>query len=192
MKKWLLVLLPLLMACNARENATNQAADNAENATALNAAATNAGEAPNAASAPEELTISAPEITAKSGEKVCVDVLVSGFEKLLSMQYTVTWDKNVLQFSEMKGFKLPYLDQNDFGLHRTQDGMLTCAWIDESLKGATVADNSSIYQVCFDVKGKAGTSSYFKITDRPTTIEVVNLREKIIPLKKKTGKVTVE
>jgi hypothetical protein len=42
------------------------------------------------------------------------------------------------------------------------------------------------------VKGKAGESSYFKITDSPTTIEIVNLREKVIPLKKRIGKVTVE
>ena len=168
MKKWLLVLLPLSMACNSRENAANQ---------------TNNEQA---------LTIYAPEITAKSGEKVCMDVQVSGFEKLLSMQYTITWDKNVLQFTELKNFKLPYLDSNDFGTNHTPDGMLTCAWIDESLKGATVADNSAIYQVCFDVKGKAGSSSYFKITDRPTSIEVVNLKEKVIPLKKKMGKITVQ
>lgn len=192
MKKWLLVLLPLTMACNSRENAANQTNDAAENASPFSTAAKSAEESSSNAGMSQELTISAPEITAKSGEKVCVDVQVSGFDKLLSMQYTITWDKNVLQFTELKNFKLPYLDSNDFGTNHTPDGMLTCAWIDESLKGATVADNSSIYQVCFDVKGKAGSSSYFKITDRPTSIEVVNLKEKVIPLKKKTGKVIVE
>lgn len=190
MKKWFIMLLPLLMSCNSRENAANQSGNTAENANPLNAAAKN--EATNQSDNSQELTIFASEITAKSGEKVCMDVQVMGFEKLLSMQYTITWDKNVLQFTELKNFKLPYLDQNDFGTNHTPEGMLTCAWIDESLKGATVADNSSIYQVCFDVKGKAGSSSYFKITDRPTSIEVVNLKEKVIPLKKKAGKITVQ
>jgi hypothetical protein len=121
-----------------------------------------------------------------------VDVLVKDFNKLLSMQYTITWNKNVLTFKELKNFKLPYLDVNDFGTNHTLDGTLTIAWIDESLKGATLPDGSSAYQVCFVAKGKTGESSYFKITDRPTSIEVVNLREKVIPLKKTPGKVTIQ
>lgn len=195
MKKWLILLFPLTIACNSQEKGANQTADNTETATPLSTAVSDApaaSEAPSIGGVSQELTIFAPEITAKSGEKVCVDVQVSGFEQLLSMQYTITWDKAVLQFTELKNFQLPFLDQNDFGLNHVQDGLITCAWIDESLKGATVADNGSIYQVCFTVKGKAGSSSYFKLTDRPTSIEVVNLREKIIPLKRKTGKVTVQ
>lgn len=189
MKKILFVLLTLaFLACN-NQNTAQQTSENSDG-TATQTAASD--ENTNIEANGETLTLSAPELTAKSGETVCVDVLVKDFNKLLSMQYTITWNKNVLTFKELKNFKLPYLDVNDFGMNHTQDGALTIAWIDESLKGVTLPDGSSAYQVCFDVKGKAGESSYFKITDRPTTIEVVNLREKVIPLKKVNGKVTVQ
>jgi len=184
------MLLTLAMACTNRDTNPGQTTEDAAIATSLNTTVSDSNRTE--VSTEQTLTIYAPEVKAKSGGSVCMDVLVSGFEKLLSMQYTITWNRNVLQFKELKNFQLPYLDPADFGTTRTAEGFLTVAWIEESLKGASVADGSSIYQVCFDVKGKAGESSYFKITDSPTTIEIVNLREKVIPLKKRIGKVTVE
>lgn len=174
-------------ACN-NPNTSQQTAESSDRAITPTNVAT---EETTLSSNGEALEITAPEILAKRGETVCMDLLVKGFDRLLSMQYTLTWNKNILAFKELKSFKLPYLDLNDFGTNHTQDGTLTVAWIDESLKGASLPDGSAVYQVCFDVKGKSGESSYFKITDRPTSIEVVNLREKVIPLKKKNGKVTV-
>ncbi|MFN7120009.1 MAG: cohesin domain-containing protein [Saprospiraceae bacterium] len=191
MKKILLAVLPLLMACGARDAAPDATTDTP--AAATNTAAVADAEATNADPAGEEgLTIFAPNLSAKSGSNICVDVQAQGFKQLLSMQYTLAWNKNVLEFTELKNFNLPHLDNNDFGLHLAKDGLLTCAWIDDSLKGATVADNAALYQVCFKVKGKAGEESYFKITDRPTSIEVIDLREKSVPLKKKAGSVKVE
>lgn len=183
------LLIPFLVSCNNQN--TPQATSESNDESASSAVAT-AQETGGSAQNGEALTISAPEMTAKSGETVCVDVVVAGFNKLLSMQYTITWNQKILVFKELKNFQLPYLDINDFGTTKTNEGILTIAWIDESLKGATLADGSAAYQVCFVAKGKAGESSYFKITDRPTSIEVVNLREKVIPLKKKAGKVTMQ
>lgn len=186
MKKLFLLILPLLMACGSRDAAqqeTNEMPASARSAS-VDAQETNTPD--------QGLTIFAPTVTAKNGETVCLDVQVQGFQQLLSMQYTITWNKNVLEFTALKNFNLPFLDQNDFGLHLTQNGLLTCAWIDDALKGVTVADNTSVYQVCFIVKGKAGEESYFKITDRPTSIEVIDLREKSVPLTKKAGNVKIE
>lgn len=187
MKKLFIALLPLLllMACGSGNSASNQAPS-------MTAASTAAEEQSDASSTDQALTIYSPDLNVKSGETICVDVDVKGFDKLLSMQYTLSWNKNVLEFSELKNFNLPYLDKNDFGFQVTKDGLLTCAWIDESLKGATVADGTPIYQVCFKVKGKAGDESYFKITDRPTSIEVVNLHEKVIPLKKQASTIKIQ
>lgn len=140
----------------------------------------------------EQLTMYFPNVSAKPGETVCVDVQVKGFDKLLSMQYTVAWNKSILQFKELKNFKLPFLDEADFGQHITKDGLLTSAWLDDALKGVSVPDGTAIYQICFDVIGKSGDESFVKIADRPTPVEVANLREKIIPMKKEKGAVTIE
>lgn len=140
----------------------------------------------------EQLTMYFPTITAKTGEIVCVDVQVKGFDKLLSMQYTIAWNKAILQFKELKNFKLPFLDEADFGQHITKDGLLTSAWLDDALKGVSVPDGTAIYQICFEVIGKSGEESFVKVADRPTPVEVANLREKIIPMKKEKGSVKVD
>ncbi len=191
MKRILILLLPLVMVCCKNESSSQNKAAAMESEATLASTPDDATVAPSKGGISQELSISVPEVTAKSGDQICVDLLVSGFEKLLSMQYTIAWNKNILTFKELKNFSLPHLDVNDFGTTRTQEGMVTIAWIDDSLKGVTVPDGSSVYQVCFEVKGKAGERSYVKITDRPTTIEVINVREKSIPLKKKAGGVTI-
>lgn len=138
------------------------------------------------------LVISLPSLKAKTGEAFCLDVAVRNFQALLSMQYTIRWDRNVLEFIELKNFALPYLDANDFGTTRTAEGILTSAWIDDSLKGTSVEDGTSVYQICYRAKGKAGQSTFLKITDVPTAIEVVNKMEKVIPMKKENGSVKIE
>jgi len=140
----------------------------------------------------QEITLYAEDVEAAPGDHICVDVLANNFQKILSMQYTMTWREEVLKFEEWKKTNLPYLSNQSFGAHRTEEGLLTFLWLDNSLQGFSVDDGGSLYQVCFEVIGEPGTSSYFKITDRPTDIEVANLQEKVIPMKREHGTITVK
>jgi hypothetical protein len=140
----------------------------------------------------QEITLYANDMEATPGDQICVDVLAKNFQKILSMQYTMTWREEVLKFENWKKTNLPYLSDQSFGAHRTEEGLLTFLWLDNSLQGFSVEDGGSLYQVCFEVIGEPGTSSYFKITDRPTDIEVANLQEKVIPLKREHGTITVQ
>ncbi|MBK7870630.1 MAG: hypothetical protein IPJ74_08085 [Saprospiraceae bacterium] len=190
MKQFLIVLLALAFwSCGNQQSSQQQSETPANTAESKN----NAQATPvSTGGVSEELTIYFPNIIAKTGDQICVDVQVKGFEKLLSMQYTLAWNKAILKFTELKNFNLPHLDAADFGQHRTADGFITAVWIDETLKGVSMPDASSIYQVCFEVIGKSGDNSFIKITDRPTPIEVANQREKLIPMKKENGSVKVE
>ncbi|MDZ4682555.1 MAG: cohesin domain-containing protein [Saprospiraceae bacterium] len=139
-----------------------------------------------------DLTLVAPKVVASAGETVCIDITVLGCNQLLSMQYSVRWDKNVLEFKELKNYTLPYLDGNNFGVNNAQDGLLTAMWIENSLKGITIADGSSIYQICYTVKGKSGQFSSINFVDKPTPFEAVNFQSQLLKIIGVDGKVTVK
>ncbi len=190
MKQVLLVLFAFSMVfCNS-DRAARQQMDGATSTALNNAPSADAAESTDGVA--NEMTMYFPYLTAKTGDQVCVDVQVRGFEKILSMQYTLAWNKAILQFKELKNFKLPYLDAGDFGQHITKDGLLTSAWLDDALKGVSLPDGTSIYQICFEVIGKSGDNSFIKVADLPTPTEVANLREQLIPMNKENGSVKVE
>ncbi len=184
MNRMLLIVLTLILANCHNDRAAQQQTSSAASAPVSNTETT-------ALDSDDRVTIYFPNLTAKTGQQICVDIKVRNFNQILSMQYTVAWNKAILKFKELRNFKLAYLDAGDFGQHITQDGLLTTAWLDDSLKSVTLSDGASIYQICFEVIGKAGEESYLKITDRPTAIEVANVKEQLIPLKKENGSVKV-
>ena len=138
------------------------------------------------------LTLQAQDMTAKSGSKACMDVKVMDFDNLLSMQYTMAWDAKLLTFTDIRNFGLPGLNGQNFGTNRTAQGLLTTVWIDGSLRGVTLPDNSTIFSVCFDVKGPAGQSAFFRFTDKPTAFESVDVNEELVEIKTLEGKVVIQ
>ena len=184
----LLLLFGILLGC---------AGDRASQQTQANnpmPASDGAAPAPTATNTPTDgqFTIYFANQNAKAGETICVDVQVRAFTKLLSMQYTVAWNKAVLRYKNLQNFNLPYLSAANFGDHITQDGLLTFAWLDNSLKSVSLPDGGAMYQICFDVIGKPGEQSFVKVTDRPTPIEVADHREQLIPMKREAGTITIE
>lgn len=146
-------------------------------------AATTAASSPNGVQ-PEKLdatlTLVATSNSFSKGETACMDVTCAGFVDLVSMQYSMLWDKSVLEFKEVKGFGLPFLGPNSFGAHRSSEGELTFVWIDNSLKGVTKPDGSVLFQVCFSAIGDTGQATAFRFSDKPTAIEAVHKDVKLV------------
>ena len=137
------------------------------------------------------LTLGVANERVKSGEDICLNVQVADFNQLLSMQYSVRWDPQMLQFIKTDGYQLGGLGPEDFGAHRTAEGILTAVWIDDNLQGVTVADGATIYQICFKAIGAAGQNTEVSFSDGPTPFEVVNLKEEVLDLKGVAGRVTI-
>jgi len=148
--------------------------------------------APNNITGTTELTLLAAHQPAAAGEEVCVDVSVADFRNLLSMQYSLVWDPEVLSFENVQGFKLPNLGMNNFGANRTEEGILTFVWIDNTLQGVNLSDGTVIYQICFKVKGKTGSGSEIKFSPEPTPFEVVNIKEEVLGINGVSGSVVVQ
>lgn len=107
-----------------------------------------------------------------AGSSFCVDVKAAGFQDIVTYQYSVGWDDNVLAFSHVDNFNLPGLDASNFG--NPQSDRLTTSWIDLTLSGASVPRGTPLYSICFDAIGNPGDRTPVAITDNPTDIEVIN------------------
>ncbi len=105
---------------------------------------------------------------AGKGTEFCLDVTMSEIKGLLSMQYSIRWDPNILAFKSVKGFTLPFMDENDFGVHKTSQGILTAVWIDESLQGVNKAAGDLLYQLCFNAIGNSGDETPVRFWSSPT------------------------
>ena len=127
-----------------------------------------------------------------SGAEVCLDVATQEFKKILSMQYTMNWNPNVLKFKDFGELSLKDLNTSNFNTQIAAKGSMPLSWFDQDIKGITIKDGSSIYQLCFEVIGAAGTSSRFIFTNDPVTIEISNAGGQILPLAKNRATITVE
>ncbi|MCG8326171.1 MAG: cohesin domain-containing protein [Chitinophagales bacterium] len=137
------------------------------------------------------LILEAGSLKLKKGSTACLDIKAKQFRNLLSMQYTMSWDPKVAKFNKVSNFGLPYIGQQNFGGTRLTEGLLSFVWIDNQLKGTTLPDNSTIFTVCFDGVGEAGTNTQFKFVEKPTPFEVVNLQEEIQQLEPKAGTISI-
>ena len=113
------------------------------------------------------------------GDLVCVDFRVTGFDDLNSMQFTLNYDPNVLNFENViiPG-ALPNLSQaGSFGLPPLlPEGTITVSWsfINPQNTGITLLDSTVIFQVCFRIVGDCETTSLISFSNAPTPIELGN------------------
>lgn len=129
---------------------------------------------------------------ASSGEVICLNISGTNFRRILSTQYSMQWDPAVLTYTGLVNFKLPYMTKENFGVQAVDKGIITCMWIDNSLKGVNLVDDSSLYQICFKVIGKPGSTTAIKFTQKPTPFESVNLEEKLVNIQPVAGLVKVK
>lgn len=137
------------------------------------------------------LTLSVNKKTAATGETVCLDVMSPDFNQIVSMQYTMSWDKKVLRYKEVQNFKVPAMSNGNFGARGAEKGKLTFSWYDPNVRGITLQPGTSLYQVCFDVIGDSGSKAFFQFTDYPTVTEIMKADGTFLDLNWTSGKVTV-
>lgn len=127
-----------------------------------------------------------------NGGETCVAVSAKGFKSIVSVQYSIKWDPKVLKFKGLKGFGLPGLGAENFGKHIIDKGLLTHSWFDANVKGISKGDGETLYEICFDAVGTAGTKSSVQIIDAPTIIEIANVHSEFLTLDATPGMVLVK
>ena len=105
------------------------------------------------------VSFSFPMVNAMPGENICVDLTVENFTNIATAQFTMTWDPNVLQYTNVGGFNPSVPDLSGSLFNPDAPGVLTFSWADFSFNGVTLSDGETFFQVCFDVIGNLGESS---------------------------------
>lgn len=138
-------------------------------------------------SAHAQITLSASSHQVERGDIFLVDVKATGFDNLISMQYTVRWDSTVLRLISVGDYSLEYLDDDKFGAF---SDALTFAWIDQSTMGVSVEDETTIYTIRFEAIAQQGLTD-LDFTGTPTAIEAVNSNGEIVEFIAESGMVQV-
>ena len=90
-------------------------------------------------------------VTAEMGTAFCVPIIVTDFNGIASLQFSLNWDPTVLEFTGLgTAFGLPDLNANSFNIAGAANGEIGIAWFDQAAQGITLADGSALFEVCFN------------------------------------------
>ena len=186
------LLIVFCSACGGETAANkNESAASTQQKTATTTPAKNTAAPSNPVNA-GKVTISGKAVTAKSGEDFCMDVQVANFVDVVSMQYSTNWDEKALLYKGVKNPALKDLSKDNFGRAKTEAGTLRLSWYAQDLKGVTLYDGSTVYQVCFTATGKSGTTTAVKFESQPMAAEIANSKMQILPVELKTVAVVIK
>ncbi len=119
-----------------------------------------------------QTTLLIPNVQAQRGDTISIPVQVINFQKVVSLQFTLSWDTTVLEFLRIKENLLPKLDENDYN---TQNDRLLLLWVDESLSGIDIVDSSNVLTMDFVVTGEAGSISNLSFVNAPAAPELADI-----------------
>ncbi|GAB5554991.1 MAG: hypothetical protein Sapg2KO_45820 [Saprospiraceae bacterium] len=135
-----------------------------------------------------DFTISLGDVSAQQGQEVCIPVTVTNFTDILGMQFNINFDETELQFNGAtipNPAPIPGLASNAFG--PANNGSLTFLWVEPTVtNGATVADGTMIYELCFTPLVDDVTSEIFLSND-----EITDSGQNQLTLNVETSTVTV-
>ncbi len=125
------------------------------------------------------LTVNVSSVDGFTDDVVCVDFKVEDFNEIVSFQYSVQWDSNILQYQSATAVGLPNWlsppSPQNVGTTQVSSGLLNLSWLTLQQQGVTMPDGTSILQVCFKIKGACGQSTPITIVPNPDgVIEVIN------------------
>lgn len=136
------------------------------------------------------LALSVPHQTAPQGSLIAVHVTAEGFEDLLAVQFSMSWDPAILQFSGIQGINLPNLAAGNIYAPPGGSG-LSFGWLDAGLTGISVMNGTVIFQLVFQVIGAPGSVSPVSFVQTPIPFEVTDIASNTTGLLYTDGSVTV-
>ncbi|MEY2949612.1 MAG: hypothetical protein RLZZ248_813, partial [Bacteroidota bacterium] len=136
-------------------------------------------------------TLSAQSGSFTTGETECLDITASGFEDILGMQFSLNYNASLFDFSSVGNFGLSGLTSSFFGVpgSGTTPGNITLSWYDESLSGVSVANGTSLFEVCLTAKSSGSGTLAF--SGSPTIVEISNSSGEILDFTGNPGALTV-
>ncbi len=123
------------------------------------------------------------------GENFCLPITVTDFNNLLGMQFSVNYDASILSYTGAQNFTTQLVGFGAGNVGNPSPGNLTFTWTDPLLTGASMADNSTVVELCFTATGTTTTQVVFSGT--PTPIELIDADEEQVAFLQQDGTVTI-
>ncbi len=113
------------------------------------------------------------DVNGKKGEIVEVDISVSGFSEITSMQFSVNWDSTILDFQSVENISenLPGFTEREIGTVEAPSGAIRVAWFDNTIQGISVADSTKLFTLKFEIISEVSVNSNISISGEPIVIE---------------------
>ncbi len=111
---------------------------------------------------------------------VTIDFNVENFTNIGSLQFSVNWDPNVLQYTGNSLFNLP--PNTGIGNTQVANGILTFSWFDTDGSTETFPDGTQILGINFSIIGALNSSSIIFINDNTTAIEASTFNGTQVPV----------
>jgi len=115
-----------------------------------------------------------------SNGSVDVDVLISGFQDVISMQLSLNWDASVFSYSSIENIttELPEFTEGNIGTPETavvvDDGELTISWSRASTAPETLPDGTRLFTIRLNGVGALCSGTQVELSNTPRVIEVID------------------
>ncbi len=126
-----------------------------------------------------------------SGEDVCVEISVRNFDNITGMQFSLNWDQTFLTYTGVGAFNLNGLSEGSFNADNVSEGKLVLQWLEPGSSGITLANDTRIFHVCFNITGTSGSRTV-QFSDDPVAIEIVEAGGMGVQFSQRPGSVTVD
>ncbi len=106
-----------------------------------------------------------------TGAQTCLDIAVCGFDNIVGFSYTMEFNPDTLQFDSISNITLSNLALGNFSTNNAGNGLINMFWTVDSQQdpdGITLADESTIYEVCFTALGAGGQQDSVHINSAQT------------------------
>ena len=138
-------------------------------------------------------TLSLLDTNGSAGNVVNMDLSVADFTDIVSFQFTIKWDPNLVQYIGTNNYQISTFGVNNIGDAPTNvdNGELIVSWLDNNLNGVSLPDNSTLFSLQFLIKnGSSFTTTQVEITNAPTVIEVIDVNLNDIGMNSEPGTIT--
>ena len=115
-----------------------------------------------------------PEQEVQPDETIQISITTSGFEEVVSMQFSINWDPTILSYISHETADLPNIAIGD---PEAAEGKLRFSWFDVEGNGLSLNDNNSVANISFLVTGDPGEFTPLAITSDPLAIQIFQTTE---------------
>jgi gliding motility-associated-like protein len=107
-----------------------------------------------------------------AGSEVTVVIKVDSLKNAVSIQFSLSWDSDILSYQSTGDYGLPGSSDFNFGETQVDQGILTFVWFDGQVNGLALPDGSIIFSVTLNAIGQVGEQSVVEFVNSPTPIQV--------------------